>query len=131
MMASYQPKLESLRAMAGVWQVKEALMDRIGEGYYLGGDFEGRRERIYYYMVWGDPELGRFFAGFNRYGQQEVPFSKNRCEPMGVYRSLREALEACENHASLRLRKRVDFEVPAGLAASETTACAFAGPVYF
>lgn len=106
-MASYQPKSNRLRALAGLWQIESAPMDHVDEAYYLGGDFEGRRQRIFYYMVWQDKGLGRWFAGFSRYGHADVPFSRTRCETLGGYGTLRDALAACEEHAESALT-RVD-----------------------
>ena len=101
-MASYQPKLESLRPLRAIWRVEQDPMDQIDEAYYLGGDFDGGDDCRFYYMVWRDSDLGRWYAGLNAFGQLEVPFSRMRCTTIGGFATLREALSACELHAERR-----------------------------
>ena len=103
-MASYQPKLESLLPLRAIWRVEEDPMDQIGEAYYLGGDFDGGNDCRFYYMVWRDGDLGRWYAGLNAFGQLEVPFSRMRYTTIGGFATLREALNACEQHADGRTR---------------------------
>jgi len=80
-------------------------MDHIDEAYYLGGDFDGDNDCRFYYMAWRDQTTGRWYAGLNSFGLSIVPFSKVRCAPLGSYSTLRDALSACEAHASNRPRR--------------------------
>jgi hypothetical protein len=102
-MKTYLPKIAMLQEAQGLWCVEAAWMDRISEAYYLGGDFDGRRDCCFYYMVWPDSDMRIWNVGLNLYGQLEVPFSNTRCVVLGTYRTLREAFAAAEDHAVKRL----------------------------
>jgi len=102
-MKTYLPRTQALQDAQGIWCVEAAWMDRIEEAYYLGGDFDGRRDCCFYYMVWADADVKVWNVGMNLYGQLEVPFSTTHCTVVGSYRSLRDALGAAEAHAFKRL----------------------------
>ena len=102
-MKTYLPRTQALQDALGLWCVEAAHMDRIAEAYYLGGDFDGRHDCCFYYMVWPDSDVLVWNVGLNLHGQLEVPFSTTRCAVLGSYRSLRDALAAAEDHASRRL----------------------------
>lgn len=102
-MKTYLPRTQALQDAQGIWCVEAAWMDRIAEAYYLGGDFDGRRDCCFYYMVWADADVNVWNVGMNLYGQLELPFSTTHCTVVGSYRSLRDGLAAAEAHALKRL----------------------------
>jgi hypothetical protein len=102
-MKTYLPKIDSLRISQGIWCVEAAWMDQIAEAYYLGGDFDGRNDCYYYYMVWHDQDFDVWNVGYNLHGQAEAPFSKLRCVTLARLPNLRDALAAAEAHAQTQL----------------------------
>lgn len=103
-MRTYLPKMATLQLSQGIWCVEAAWMDQISEAYYLGGDFDGRNDCFFYYMVWHDQDIDVYNVGCNLYGQPDVPFSKMRCAVTARRKSLREALECAEEMALARLQ---------------------------
>src|SRR5580704_11260846 len=102
-MKTYLPRTTALQEARGLWCVEAAWMDRIDEAYFLGGDFDGRLDCCFYYMVWPDADVCIWNVGLNLHGQLDVPFSTTRCVKLGGYHSLREALAAAEDHACKRM----------------------------
>jgi hypothetical protein len=113
-MRTYLPKMATLQLSQGIWCVEAAWTDQIAEAYYLGGDFDGRNDCFFYYMVWHDQDFDYFNVGYNLHGQSEVPFSKMRCVVIASCSSLRDALAWAEDHALKRLETSRGGAVPGG-----------------